>query len=138
MEKSVTDNLRLEQRKNITHNKDGKSFRSKNKIPREIRSLFKSKRRLSKNLRKSTCAEHIKSIRKNILQIKINLKNHYDSKNKKTEDEVFLKSIENKQVLYRYIKKKQKSQMSIGPFMENNKIMEGSSAEILMNQYKSV
>ena len=28
--------------------------------------------------------------------------------------------------------------MSIGPFMENNKIMEGSSAEILMNQYKSV
>ena len=51
---------------------------------------------------------------------------------------MFLKSIENKQVLYHYIKKKHKSQVSIGPFMKNNKIMEGSSAEILMNQYKSV
>ena len=66
------------------------------------------------------------------------MKNHYDCRNSKIVDEVFLKSKGIKKFFFRYIKKKQKNVNSIGPFIKKNKVIEGTAANILMKQYQSV
>ena len=119
--------------KNITNN-----FRSNNRIPRSVRSNFKSRNRLSKKLRKSTSGRHCLALRRKILNKELELKKFYEKRIEKVEEDIFSKAKENKQVLFRYIKNKQKIKSSIGPFMKNNKIMKGSIADILMKQYKSV
>ena len=49
-----------------------------------------------------------------------------------------MKSKLNKNHLYRCIKKKQDAKTIIGPFMRNNKVIEGTAANILRKQYMSV
>ena len=119
--------------KNIPNN-----FKSNNRIPRNVRSNFKSRNRLSKKLRKSTSGRHCLALRKKILNKELELKKIYEKRIEKVEEDIFAKSKENKQVLFRFIKNKQKIKSSIGPFMKNKKVMQGSIADILMNQYKSV
>ena len=138
IEQAVKNNIKPKLKKKVIHNKDGLQFKSKNKIPRNVRSLFKSKRRISSQIRKSSTVSHIVNLRKKIMNIEIELKNHYNNRINKIEDEIFLKAQENKEILYRYIKRKQKVQNQVGPFMENNKIIEGKAADILVKQYQSV
>ena len=54
------------------------------------------------------------------------------------EKKVLIKAKQNKNHLYKYIKRKQNTQSIIGPFMRNNKVIEGTAANILRNQYMSV
>ena len=67
------------------------NFRSKNMIPREVRSLFKQKARASKILRKSTSASRILSIRRKVMNIEIELEKHYKNWKKDKENEFFPK-----------------------------------------------
>ena len=92
------------------------NFRSKNMIPREVRSLFKQKARASKILRKSTSASRILSIRRKVMNIEIELEKHYKNWKKDKENEIFYKSKENKNILYAYIKKRNPLKVKLDPF----------------------
>ena len=81
------------------------SFKSSNLIPKDIRTLFKRKGKLSKAYRKVKTINRCSSIRKKLLEIDIKLKNHYENKLLEDEMKVFDKAKANKNVLFNYIKK---------------------------------
>merc|ERR1712240_464368 len=61
-------------------NASGHTYKSSNLIPKEIRTLFKRKGKLSKSYRKVKTINRCVSLRRKILDIDIKLKNHYESK----------------------------------------------------------
>ena len=80
IESSVTNNLELKAAKNIK-NYNGKTFKSKNMIPRNVRSLYKTKLRLSNKLRKCKSKSRIHAIRKRMINVELDIKNHYSKWN---------------------------------------------------------
>ena len=102
-------------------------------IPREVRSLFKSKAKASKIIRKSTSASRILNVRRKIMSIELQLEQHYKNWKYKKERDIFDKAKINKNVLYAYIKRKEATKNKIGPFKGDK-----SDAEMLREQYESV
>ena len=100
--------MRLRECQKPNKKSDGKLFRSSNMIPRNIRTWFKKKDRLSKSYRKVKTINKYISIRKKLLDIDIQLKNHYESKKLNYEIKLFDKANANNNVLYNYVKRKQK------------------------------
>ena len=72
------------------------------------------------------------------MKINIKLKNHYESKQLSDEIKLFDKAKANKNILYNYIKRKQKSPVKIGPFVKDNEVLSESPEETLKLQYESV
>ena len=72
------------------------------------------------------------------MEIDIKLKNHYETKQLSDEMKIFEKAKQNKNVLYNYIKQKQKTSKNIGPFIKNKVISKEHPAEILRRQFESV
>ena len=118
--------------------KDGNSFKSKNKISREVRKLFKDKNKTTKAIRSSICVNRIMFLRRKLMNIEIELNNHYRKRNEEVEKKVLNKARTNKNSIYKYIKKKQNTKNIIGPFMKDNKVINGTPANILREQYCSV
>ena len=54
------------------------------------------------------------------------------------EDKLFIKSKENKNIMYRHIKKVQKSVSTIGPFLKDGKLISDKPCNILKRQYEKV
>ena len=121
-----------------THKSDGTKFKSKNIIPKFIRTLFKRKSKLSKSYRKVKTVNRCTSLRRKILEIDMQLKNHYESKKLQEEMKLFEKAKSNKNILFNYIKQKQRKNCKIGPFIKDNVIIDREPAEILKDQYESV
>ena len=113
-------------------------YNSNNLIPKQVRKLFKNKCKLSKQLRTVTSIQRCSTIRKNILNLDIELKTYYDDRRRLKESVLFEKSKENKNYLYRFLKRAQKSSSKIGPFLKKGKIMEEKLCEILKSQYEKV
>ena len=113
-------------------------FSSNNLIPKPVRKLFKKKCKLSKQLRSVTSIQRCSTIRKNILSIDIELKTYYDDRRRLKESILFEKSKGNKNYMYRFLKRAQKSSSKIGPFLKNGKIMDEKLCEILKSQYEKV
>lgn len=67
IETAVKNNLRYKTHK-ITTNAGGSTFQSKNFIPRGVRSLYKSKVRLSLNLRKAKCLTKVLTVKNKIVE----------------------------------------------------------------------
>ena len=103
-----------------------------------MRTLFKRKKKLSKAYRTVKSVNRCVSLRRKILEIDIKLKNHYESKQLSDEMKLFEKAKANKNVLYNYIKRKQKSSIKIGPFVKNNIVLNEKPEEILKQQYESI
>ena len=74
---------------------ESKTYKSNNRIPRNVRSIFKSRNRLSKQLRKSTSGRHCLAIRRKILNKELELKNFYEKRLDKIEEDIFIKAKEN-------------------------------------------
>ena len=85
-----------------------------------------------------TSVNRCTSIRDNILKIDIELKTHYEDRKRLKEDILFKKSAENKNYMYRFIKRAQKSLSKIGPFLHNGKIIDKKPCDILKSQYEQV
>ena len=122
----------------IHKNAEGKNFKSNNHIPRIVRSLFKKKRRDSKLLRKAKTLSRCIEIRKRILKSELELKEFYQGWSKSKEDAIIEKSKVNKNILFRYIKKMNKTKKKVGPFCKEGKIINEDPATILIKQYSSV
>ena len=69
------------------------------------------------------------------MEAEIKLKEFYDKRVKLEEDIIFNRAKLNKDVLMKYIKKKNKSSSKIGPFIVDKKVVEENEAETLLNQY---
>ena len=121
-----------------TKNANGTKFRSSNLIPKEVRDLFKKKARVSKSLKSVKSVNKCVSLRRKILDADIKLKKHYNDRQIKEELDIFERAKSNKNVLFNFIKQKQKSKNLIGPFIKNKKVINESSAEVLKKQYESV
>ena len=79
------------------------------------------------------------ALRKRIFSLENTIKKSYEKRKKDKEDKIFIKSKENINVLYRYIKSKQKSKSKVGPFLdEKGKVINLKECESLSKQYQSV
>ena len=92
--------MRLKGATKITKS-DGKYFVSKNHIPRMVHSLFKTKARASKQLRKVKSIRRCLAIRRKIADAENRLKQFYESWKNMKEDSIIERSKINKNVLYR-------------------------------------
>ena len=77
IEKGVKSCMRPISNHKTSKNAEGISFKSKNLIPHNVRSLFKRKSKLSKSYRTCKTINRSISLRKKILVIDIKLKSHY-------------------------------------------------------------
>ena len=73
------------------------------------------------------------ALRKRLYDIDNKIRKSYEERKRLKEEKIFEKSKYNKNVLYKYIKKCQKTNNKIGPFLNNGKIMEGESCDILQS-----
>lgn len=138
LESGVKQTMKLKEYKKPTTKKDGSNFKSSNIIPRNMPTLFKRKKKLSKAYRTVKSVNRYVYLGRKILEIDIKLKNHYESNLLSDEMKLFEKAKANKNVLYNYIKRKQKSSIKIGPFVKNNKVLNEKPEEILKLQYESI
>ena len=112
LENAVKNNIKKNSDK-PTSNNNGNHFKSNNFIPRPVRSLYKSKARHTKQLRKAKCLNRVLSIRNKIIKAELELSNLYNNWKQSKEKEIFEDSKINKQILYRYIKSKQSTKTTI-------------------------
>ena len=117
-------------------NAKGDTFKSSNLIPKDVRTLFKRKGKLSKAYRKVKTINRCASIMRKLLEIDIKLKNHYKNKLLTNEMKVFDKAKQKKNVLFNYIKKKQKTSKNIGPFIKDKVLINEHPSEVLRKQFK--
>ena len=78
------------------------------------------------------------SLRKKILDADIALQYHYSHKHIKEELNIFEKAKTNKNVLFSYIKSKQRSKKQVGPFVKEGVLINDTTENILKKQYESV
>ena len=71
-------------------------------------------------------------------RVDVMLKEFYDSRKTIEEAKVFEKAKDNKNVLFKYIKKMNKSKNTIGPLKVNGKVSTDPVAVTLTKQYESV
>ena len=137
VENMVVENFNLKNDKKL--NKEGKEFKSKNNIPRDIRTLFRKKSKLSKKLYRvkhvNRCVKALQELRSVEEQIR---KADFERKMKK-EKEAIEKMKSNLAYFYTYTKNLRKTQSKIGPLTdENNKVINKPVANVLQEQYSSV
>ena len=113
-------------------------FSSNNIIPKEVRKLFQKKCKLSKELRNVTSIKRCSNIWDSILNIDIQLKNHYEDRRHIIEEKLFNKSKKNKNIMYHHIKRVQKLLSKISPFLKDSKLIDDKPCEILKQQYEHV
>lgn len=117
---------------------DGSKFQSKNLIPRDVRKMFKAKNKASKALKMVTSVNRCLNPRKRICALDNQIRKSYEERRLLKEQKIFMKAKENKNVLFKYIKKCQNTRTKIGPFIKNGKIIPGKECDILQDQYTSV
>ena len=77
--------------KKLDHSKPS-DFKFNNHIPKDVRRLFKKKCKLSKQLRNVTTVKRCSSIRDSILRLDIEIKNHYEDRQRILEERLFSKA----------------------------------------------
>ena len=114
-----------------------RSFRSKNKIPREVRKHMKRKHEASKGLKIVKSVKKCLRLREKLENAEEELKKLAETKDKKIEDATYAKIKRNPKAFFSYAKKKQKTFEGIGPFLkENGDPIEETEAESLRKAYE--
>ena len=135
--KLVMNNFPIRNKSKVT--KEGNNFRSNNKIPREVRTLFRKKRKISKILSnvktKDRCVKALNDLRTVEEKIKAS-----DFKRKiSKEKEAIQRMKENPKYFFTYTKNLRKTSGLVGPLTDSdNKIIDEPVAETLQRQYSSV
>merc|ERR1712105_449033 len=91
IEKSVQSTMHLIDSKDNKTKKDGSSFSSNNFIPREVKKCFKIKNKATKSLRKVKNVIRCLALKRRILDSELKLKEFYENRLHKKEQEVFEK-----------------------------------------------
>ena len=107
---------------NLLDNSKPSGFSSNNLIPMVVRKIFKKKCRLSKQLRSVTSVSRCTIVHDNILRLGVELKHCYEDRQQLLEECLFSKTAENKNFMYRHIKRVQKS-VKIWTFSEQCKLV---------------
>ena len=137
VEKMVSENFQLRSYKKV--NKEGKEFKSNNNIPRDIRILFRQKRKLSKKLYKvktqNRCVRALQELR----SVEERIRDADFKRKLKKENEAISKMKENPAYFYTYTKNLRKCNSKIGPLTDDkNRVINRPISDILQDQYSSV
>ena len=118
-----------------------KETRSRNRIPRHIRTLMLKKSILSKKIMNSLKWQKTYKMMQELEEIEEKLQENYKSQKWKKEKEAMVEMKRNPKFFYSYAKKHSKAQNNIGHFLDKNgdPVKETSEiCKILKNQYESV
>ena len=120
-------------------NKEGKHYKSNNRIPRLVKLNMRRKQLASIALKTVKNSERCRKLRDKISEAEKELsKSHFKYKINK-ENEAIDKMKENKKYFFTYVKHKQNNKGKIGPFVnKEGKTIDDSAANILQKQYQSV
>ena len=120
-------------------NKEGKHYKSNNRIPRLVKLNMRRKQLASIALKTVKNSERCRKLRDKISEAEKELsKSHFKYKINK-ENEAIDKMKENKKYFFTYVKNKQNNKGKIGPFVnKEGKTIDDSAANILQKQYQSV
>ena len=78
------------------------------------------------------------SLRKRLCDLDNQIRKSYQERKLLKEQKVVQKAKENKNVLFKYIRKCQNTKSKIGPFLKEGKIVPGKECDILQSQYTLV
>ena len=118
-----------------------KKCKSKPKMHRMRRLLWKRLGKVKKSLKSSKSVEKIAETLKNIWQLESELSADYKAINKIEEDEAVLRMKSNPKSFFSFAKSRQRTKVKIGPFLDKDGQPNPSadfSAESLRKQYDSV
>ena len=126
--------------KKINEDKDDKEESySKNKIPKKVRNLFRTKKKASDSLRTVQSVNKCLALRKKIENSEEELKSLYLVRKHKMEEAAIAKIKKNPSAFFSYAKRQSKTFSGIGPFLkENGEPLEEKEAETLRKQYEKV
>ena len=117
LEQNVKDNLRKKTNFKDNPKANGEKFKSRSLIPREVHINLTRKSEGHEKLRKVMVLSKYLSHEKKILEADINLKKFYDKRAEKEEKKIFEKSKVDKNVLFDYIKHKNRTKALLDHFM---------------------
>ena len=113
--------------------------KSRNKIPRKVRTLFRNKRNASDKMKTVKSVKKCLELRKKIEKTEETLKALYDERKSKLENIALAKIKRNPKAFYSYAKRHSKTFSGVGPFLKpDGTRTENSEAEELKNQYEKV
>jgi hypothetical protein len=117
----------------------GKPFRSKNRIPREVRTLLRRKLQASKKLQTSTTTSRCIKYRDILITTETELRDSNRLKKLAEERSAWNEMKTNPNAFYKYVKKLKNVVTKIGPFIDSlGKPIEDSEAETLNRQFSKV
>ena len=127
---------------NDNHKDDNVSQkRSKNFIPKVVRTLMRKKQKLSQKVLKSKSWEKNYSVMLELEEVEEELSRHYSVMRRREENEAIQKLKSNPKYFYSYQKRFSKTVNTIGDFVKKNGEVitdQVEKAEMLMEQYESV
>ena len=136
IERMVKENCDL--RNPVKTTKEGNSYKSKNRIPRQVRLWLRRKSLASKALRKVKTIKGCRRLKEKIEEAELELSKSMFKRKIEEENNAINKMKTNPKHFYTYIKKKTKSKNKIGPFVnEKGEVIKEHPAESLQTQYKS-
>ena len=114
-----------------------KTFKSTNRIPRQIRTQMKRKQEASDGLKTVKSVRKCLKLREKLENAEEELKKMAKSREMKMEESTYAKIKRNPKAFFSYAKKKQKTFSGIGPFLkENGDPVEEHEAESLRKAYE--
>ena len=117
----------------------GKEFCSKNRIPREVRTLLRKKSNVSKKLRAATSEYKKEALGVKLEEIETSLRDSLREKQIRNESKILNSLKTNPNLLYSYVKKLRSTQQLVGPFLsESGEIIPETSAEVLNSVFCKV
>jgi hypothetical protein len=138
IESAVISSMHLKADSAASVTKEGLPFRSSNLIPRQIRTLLRRKSSASKAMKTTKSVLRCLSLRNKIAKAEEELADYFRAKDEKEEALALAKIKTDPKSIFKLIKRKQAINKALGPFLENNKVIPGSAANILRKQYESV
>ena len=122
----------------IKTTKEGNTFKSKNRIPRQVRLWMRRKNLASKAIRKVKTIKGCRNLKEKIREAETELSKSSFKRKIDEENNAIDKMKLNPKYFYSYIKKKTKSKSKIGPFVnDKGEILKEHPADSLQSQYKS-
>ena len=113
--------------------------RSRNKIPKNVRTLFRKKKKASDGLTTVKSVKRCLELRKKLEKSENELKDLYKERKFKLENVALAKIKRNPGAFYSYARRHSKTFSGIGPFLDTNgNPLKESEAEALKSQYEKV
>ena len=123
----------------VNHEKICQGDGSSNKIPKQVRNLFRQKKKASDALKTVTSVKKCLAMRAKVEKAEEDLENLYKERKVKLEAAAIGKIKRNPKAFFSYAKRYSKTFCGIGPFLEENgEFLKESEAETLKKQYEKV